>query len=102
MKVLPFRVVSGKHMAKILRIQEAAEGFIAYCHGSAKAFSFLIGKRQPSVTKVSDERYLFATEASHAPYLLQFGWPDLTDDVASWGKERDLEILATHCKWEMD
>src|SRR5205823_9555125 len=46
--------------------------------------------------------YLFATEASHAPYLLQFGWPDLTDDVASWGNERDLEILATHCKWEMD
>jgi len=92
---------------KKLEIQQADEGFIAFCTGNSSPFSFLAGQRQLSGTITRESsmvnthyRYIFETQASHAPYVLQFVWADLPTDLAELDEAHDYEILLRFCHLE--
>ncbi|MGW3715581.1 hypothetical protein ACWD8L_00350 [Streptomyces sp. NPDC005133] len=87
-------------MSRSIRVEETAEGFVAYSNGEGSSFSFFVGAFSVTMTEVG-ENYLFETNASHAPYILQLITTGLSDEIGSLPDNEDVEILKNHYAWEM-
>jgi hypothetical protein len=82
-----------------IETSETDEGFIAWCRGADRPFSFLVGQDLVSSMEIKGNR-VFVARGSHAQYLLQLVVVEVAPNFAGLPEGRDLDVLAAHHRWE--